>query len=114
VGGLASGYVGSDVYEWARDEVVEQFYERPMDPTAEMAGRLVGGVVGGSVSTHYGVKAGQAIRFAWECPSSSGKSRLETQGSLYNGTSRVLGSGLSKSLLETGAGFRCRSPGMVR
>jgi hypothetical protein len=66
--GASSAVAGHYVYEWARDEVVEHFYEQPMDPTAEMAGRLVGGVAGGIVGAQLGVDVGEAIRFDWKYP----------------------------------------------
>jgi hypothetical protein len=66
--GAGSAVAGHYAYEWARDEVVEHFYERPIEPTAETAGHLVGGVLGGYVGTHYGVAAGLVLRFVWRYP----------------------------------------------
>ena len=68
MGGLASAFVGPRCYKWTRDKTIEQFYERPMDPDAEMAGHLTGGIAGGVVGAHFGMKAGQAILFAWKYP----------------------------------------------
>jgi hypothetical protein len=68
IGALAAGYIGHEAYVWTRDEVVEHFYERKMDPRAEQVGHLIGGIIGGIGGAHFGMKLGQAIRFAWQYP----------------------------------------------
>jgi hypothetical protein len=63
--GAGTAIGGHYAYEWAVGEVKEHFYtHRPMDPDAELAGRVVGSVLGG----YFGIQAGYEIGFAWRYP----------------------------------------------
>jgi hypothetical protein len=67
--GAGTAVGGHYAYEWAIGEVREHFYkQRPMDPKAEMAGRLTGSVIGGFLGVQYGIDVGQQILFAWRYP----------------------------------------------
>jgi hypothetical protein len=67
--GAGAAIGGHYAYEWAIAEVKVRFYDvRPMDPEAEMLGRLLGSVGGGAIGVQLGYQVGDAILFSWRYP----------------------------------------------